>query len=96
MAALTTLINVDSEMAPKLVYLIAQAIDDSTVSGEFIATCTQLIESSLTEALILKILDHTEDILHYENPSGESGPYTLFNHVLFEYIMQMLKVVSKP
>jgi hypothetical protein len=70
MEALTTLINVDVAMAPKLVSFIANAIDDSEAAGLFLTSCTELIDTAQSEALIRKILDHTENILDYDNPAG--------------------------
>jgi hypothetical protein len=63
MYALTTLINVDVETAPKLVDVIANSIDDSEAAGAFKSKCAALIEASQTEALIAEVLAQTESIL---------------------------------
>lgn len=83
MEALTTLINVDVEMAPKLVSFIASAIDNAEQSNAFRTTCSEMIHSSQTEALIRKILDHTEDIIHYENFSDAEGCFQALVSILF-------------
>lgn len=70
-------------MAPKLVFFIAGAIEDSMLSSAFLSTCTDLINNSETEALIRKILDHTEDIMHYENASDAEGCFQALVSILF-------------
>lgn len=83
MEALTTLINVDVAMAPKLVSFIANAIDDSEAAGLFLSSCTELIDTAQSEALIRKILDHTENILEYDNPADAEGCFQALVSILF-------------
>ncbi len=75
MYALTTLINVDVETAPKLVDVVANSIDDSGAAAEFKQKCHALVESAETEALIREVLGQTESILK-ERPQGSSSTYT--------------------
>lgn len=83
MEALTTLINVDVDMAPKLVSFIASTIDDEKAAGAFSAACTDLINAAQSEGLIRKILEHTEDIIHYESPSDAEGCFQALVSILF-------------
>ena len=83
MEALTTLINVDVEMAPKLVSFIANAIDDSDSASAFRKSCSELIATAQSEALIRKILDHTENILDYDNPADAEGCFQALVSILF-------------
>ena len=83
MAALTTLINVDPEMAPKLISFIASTIEDSAVSAAFTSECATLIDNAETEALIRKVLSHTEDIIRFENPNDAEGCFQALVSILF-------------